>query len=243
MSDVVDASARPPPATFTAAENLILDEAREGYKREDALNTTYQAKTTLFLAFSGFFSALIGAGLNQLLGDWSGGPLQWITLALLGSCLLTLLGTAGMLIEASLRDYQSIADPGAWREHLEKVWAALDASGHTRDGAEPILQKDLLDAWAQATRACGAANRGKRQLLGYARNALRCALVLAALGLMTFTAQAITEVKMAESKEPTSGEASPPANAPEAKPAALVLPERPANQTEARGAEGPKERS
>jgi hypothetical protein len=200
---------------FGPADRLVLEEARARFNQEEIRNSTYQGKTSLFLAFSGFFSALIGAALLNLLdpGRWHAGLFQWAALGFFAVALGLLFWTIETLLKSSISPgYETPANPEQWRQHLQELRKALsDKKLNVEDHV--ALEEHLLDAWAEAVGKCHTANEEKAELLVKAARRLRHVLAVAIAGMVFFGIQAVarpagekSRVGTQEPKTSTTGE-------------------------------------
>jgi hypothetical protein len=182
------------PTPFTDADKYVLEIAEQRVALELDDNKTFQQKAALLMAAVGFFVSFIGQMLLKLVDGWRGHESQWVAMGLLVWALAVLLGAAFCLLSALFGDYLSPAQPGMWKEHLDKSREFLSGGPHA-DEIDQLalhhLQHGYLASRIRAAEKAASANASKSKRIELGTYLLRLAAPFVLLAVVAFLIQAV----------------------------------------------------
>jgi hypothetical protein len=180
-------------SVFDDADLALLDLARERFDFEQKSAGALHTKGTLFFTITGLFAAFTTSSLGRLLDHAPTASLEAIALAALALSLgLLALATVFLGRSTLSRNYQVIATPTHWTQHVARLrGACLDVDD---SGLEVLarLRRDLLDAWTEAAEECSRVNEEKGSSLERIFRLICVAVATGFIGVLLLIFQILT---------------------------------------------------
>jgi hypothetical protein len=183
-------------------ESVLNDEIVAREKVEEELNKTYQAKSGLLLAFTGFFSALMGGILRELFHPWCGSALEWAALSTLGFSMSLLFIAVFVLLRSSISErYEVPAPPDEWHTYKEKIEKLVEETRTDEAEALREFKRQLYKGKMESVKKAFWVNREKAARLGRAAKILQVVTLVGALGVGLFVWRALEPPGCAETQK------------------------------------------